>query len=119
MGRAAAQRIPPATFTPQVSNLYYIEDDIVGIKGEEFLREYLLREHTGAVVPGTDTPVASPFIVAACCHSVLCVPATYYNSNYVAVIDEACSLCCEPMEVSARRRSSLRFRSHHYYNIVA
>ncbi len=97
---AAAQQ--HSLFTPQVSNLYYLDDDIIAIKGEEHLSEFLLREPSGAVVPGTDTPVTSPFIVATCCYSVLCVPATYYNNNYVAIIAESCSLQCAPMVAQIR-----------------
>jgi hypothetical protein len=96
---AAQQR---SSFIPKVSNLYYIEDDIIAIKGEEHLSEFLLRAPSGAVVPGTDTPVTSPFIVATCCYSILCVPATYYNNNYVAVIAETCSLQCNAMVAQIR-----------------
>ena len=53
-------------------------------------------------MPGTDTAVSSPFVVAGCCSSVMCVQATYYNDNYVAVIDEACELQCEPTPAQIR-----------------
>ena len=98
----AAAGSSSTSFVPRVSNLYYIEDDIITARGEEHLRKFLLRKPSGAVVPGTTTPVSSPFIVATCCHSVMCVPATYYNDNYVAVIAEACTLCCIAMEAKIR-----------------
>ena len=85
-------------WTPTISNLWYIDDDVVATKGEEHLQEFVLRssgEET-PVVPGTQTEVVSPFVVATCCHSVLCVPAIYYNSNYVAVIEQGCRLQCQP-----------------------
>ena len=81
--------------------MWYLEDDIIEIRGEEHLREYVLRSPTN-IVPGTDTAVLSPFVVADCCSSVMCVPATYYNSNYVAVIEEGCSLQCEPKPAQIR-----------------
>jgi purine nucleosidase len=98
---AAAQGPGARAFTPQVLNLWYIEDDIIEVRGGEHLREYVLRDPTDTV-PGTDTAVSSPFVVAACCSAVLCVPATYYNSNYVAVIEEACTLRAEPRPAQIR-----------------
>ena len=100
-------------WTPTISNLWYIDDDVVATKGEEHLQEFVLRcsgEGT-PVVPGTETEVVSPFVVATCCHSVLCVPAIYYNSNYVAVIEQGCRLQCQPCTPKIRCEPSDACRS--------
>ena len=98
-------------WTPTISNLWYIDDDVVATKGEEHLQEFVLRSSGEGtpVVPGTQTEVVSPFVVATCCHSVLCVPAIYYNSNYVAVIEQGCRLQChdESSDCKAKRRIRL------------
>ena len=65
-------------WSPSLCHLWYLEDDVVGVRGEEHLRQFALREPT-QVHPLTGASINSPFVVATCCHSVLAVPADYYN----------------------------------------
>jgi len=76
---------------------YFAEGHLTEVQGEENLKLYQLRD-----IP-TDNPFGpAPFLTAICCHTVLAVPAKYYNGKLFATFAESCKLECDPVEPSIR-----------------
>ena len=77
---------------PDIPELVYLDSDILGIQGEEYLKVFMLRK----------SEWGSPFCVATCCYTVLLVDNPYYDDNVVMVIKDGCVLDAEDITPAAR-----------------
>ena len=84
---------------PTFVNLWYFENDIINVTGEEYLKLFMLRDPKGS-------SIVSPFVVATCCHTILCVPALYYREAFVAIYSEDSNLKCNEIPSLIRYSSA-------------